>query len=121
MTLPPSRVLERNVPERNRCVMSSKFLDYIATQDKPVLADFWAEWCGPCRMMHPVLEQIAKEWKGKATVVKVNSDEQPALASRFGIHSLPTLILFQGGHEVHRVSGALPAEALKSEFGRWIT
>lgn len=121
MTLPPSRVLERNVPERNRCVMSSKFLDYIATQDKPVLADFWAEWCGPCRMMHPVLERIAKEWKGKATVVKVNSDEQPALASRFGIHSLPTLILFKEGREVHRVSGALPAETLKAEFARWIT
>jgi len=100
--------------------MSSKFLDYIATQDKPVLADFWADWCGPCRMMHPVLEQLAKEWKGKATVVKVNSDEQPALASRFGIHSLPTLILFQNGREVHRVSGALPAAALKAEFSRWV-
>jgi thioredoxin 1 len=100
--------------------MSSKFLDYIATQDKPVLADFWAEWCGPCRMMHPVLEELSKDWKGKATVVKVNSDEQPDLAQRFDIHSLPTLILFSGGKEVHRVSGARPASALKAEFARWI-
>ncbi len=100
--------------------MTNKFLDYIATQDKPVLADFWAEWCGPCRMMHPVLEGLAKEWKGKATVVKVNTDEQPDLSSRFGIRSIPTLILFDKGKEVHRVSGALPAEALKREFAQWV-
>ena len=100
--------------------MSNKFLDYIATQEQPVLADFWAEWCGPCRMMHPVLEGLAKEWKGKATVVKVNTDEQPDLSSRFNIRSIPTLILFDKGQEVHRVSGALPAEALKREFARWV-
>jgi thioredoxin 1 len=100
--------------------MSSQFLDYIATQDKPVLADFWAEWCGPCRMMHPVLESLSKDWKGQATVVKVNSDEQPALAARFNIQSLPTMVLFVGGQEVHRVSGARPAAALKAEFARWV-
>jgi thioredoxin 1 len=100
--------------------MASKFLDYIATQDQPVLADFWAEWCGPCRMMHPVLEAVAKDWKGKATVVKINSDEQPELAARFNIHSLPTFVLFKGGQEVHRVSGARPAAALKAEFAAWV-
>lgn len=101
--------------------MATKFLDYIATQEQPVLADFWAEWCGPCRMMHPVLEEVARDWKGKATVVKINADEQPELASRFGIHSLPTLVLFKGGQEVHRVSGARPATALKAEFSRWVS
>jgi thioredoxin len=100
--------------------MSNKFLDYIATEDKPVLADFWAEWCGPCRMMHPVLEGLSKEWKGKASVVKVNTDEQPDLSSQFGIHSIPTMILFDKGKEVHRVSGAMPAAALKREFAQWI-
>jgi thioredoxin len=101
--------------------MSSKFLDYIATQDKPVLADFWAEWCGPCRMMHPVLEGLSQDWKGKATVVKINTDEQPDLARRYGINSIPTLILFDKGQEVHRVSGALPAAALKAQFARWVS
>lgn len=100
--------------------MTTKFLDYIATQDQPVLADFWAEWCGPCKMMHPVLEQVAKDWKGKATVVKIDTDAQPDLAARFGIRSIPTLILFDKGREVHRVSGAMPAAALKAEFARWI-
>lgn len=100
--------------------MASKFLDYVATQDTPVLADFWAEWCGPCRMMHPVLQELSREWKGRATVVKINSDEQPDLAARFGISALPTLVLFDKGREVHRVSGAMPLQALKAEFGRWI-
>ena len=100
--------------------MSSKFLDYIATQEKPVLADFWAEWCGPCRMMHPVLEGLSKEWKDKATVVKINTDEQPDLAQRYDIRSIPTLILFDKGKEVHRVSGAMPTHALKAQFSRWV-
>ncbi len=100
--------------------MASKFLDYLATQDKPVLADFWADWCGPCRMMHPVLQELAREWKGRATVVKINSDEQPELAARFNISALPTLVLFDGGKEVHRVSGAMPLQALNAEFGRWV-
>jgi thioredoxin len=100
--------------------MKGKFLDFIAAQDKPVLADFWAEWCGPCRMVAPVVESLAQEWKGKAVVVKVNTDEQPGLSQRFGISGIPTLILFHGGKEVHRVSGALPLAALRREFAKWV-
>ncbi len=100
--------------------MSSEFLHLIANSDKPVLADFWAEWCGPCRMMAPVLHDLAKEWKGKAVVVKVDTDAHPDLSGQFGISGIPTLILFQGGREVHRVSGAMPLAAVKAQFGRWV-
>jgi len=100
--------------------MNGKFLEFISAQDKPVLADFWAEWCGPCRMMAPVLSELAKDWKGKVTVVKINSDQQPDLSSRFGISGIPTFILFKAGKEVHRVSGAMPLAALKEQFKKWI-
>ena len=82
----------------------------------PVVVDFWAPWCGPCRAMAPMFEQAASELAGKARFVKVNVDEQQALASRHGIRAIPTLVLFRGGAEVKRHSGALDAGALK----RWV-
>jgi thioredoxin len=100
--------------------MADKFLDFIASQKTPVLADFWAAWCGPCRMMEPVLKDLSREWKGRATVVKINTDEQPALARRFDITAMPTMVLFQDGKEVHRVRGAQPLASLKAEFAPWV-
>jgi thioredoxin 1 len=96
--------------------MATDFLEFLATTEKPVLADFWAEWCGPCKMMAPVLKELAHDWKGRLTVVKVNTDERPALAQKFQISGIPTLILFKHGKEVHRSSGAMPLAQLKREF-----
>jgi thioredoxin 1 len=79
----------------------------------PVVADFWAEWCGPCRMITPVLKELAKDYKDKLKVVKINVDEEPDLASRFGIQSIPTLLFFKGGQMVKQQIGAVPRPVLE--------
>ena len=76
-----------------------------------VLVDFWATWCGPCRMLAPVIEQLGAQYEGKVVVGKVDTDEQPALAMQFGIMSIPTVILFKDGKEVERKVGVMPAQA----------
>ena len=78
----------------------------------PFLVDFWAQWCGPCQMLGPILEQIATDFKGRANVGKVNVDENPNLAGKFGVMSIPTLILFVGGQEKERLVGLVPKERL---------
>jgi thioredoxin 1 len=79
----------------------------------PVVADFWAEWCGPCRMIAPVLKELAKDYKDKLKVAKINVDEEPDLASRFGIQSIPTLLFFKGGQMVKQQIGAVPRPVLE--------
>ena len=80
--------------------------DQIIAGEKPVLVDFWAPWCGPCRMIAPVIEEIAAEFDGKAVVGKVNVDEDPGLAQRYGVMSIPTLIILKGGKVVEQAVGA---------------
>ena len=96
---------------------SASFDEFIQSHDKPVLADFWAEWCGPCKMMGPILKSLAQDWKDRLTVIKVNTEEKPHLAQRFNISAIPTMILFKNGEEIHRVQGAMPLAQLKSELG----
>jgi len=86
--------------------------------DVPVLVDFWAEWCGPCRALAPTLEKIAEEYDGKLKIGKLNVDENPALAGQYGVRSIPTMILFKDGKEVGKIIGALPQNEIESALDK---
>lgn len=98
--------------------LPKSFNDLIQQSDRPVLVDFWAEWCGPCRMVSPTIEKIAQEYKGKLLVVKINVDEKPHVASQYGIRSIPTIMLFHKGKAMMHQQGALSYDMLKREVDR---
>jgi len=93
-------------------VNDNSFEQDVLQSDQPVLVDFWAAWCGPCRMIAPTVEAIAEKYNGTARVVKVDVDENPSISQRYGIKGIPTLILFKGGKEEERIVGATSKEAL---------
>ncbi len=95
-------------------VTDASFEADVLNSETPVLVDFWAEWCGPCRMIGPALEEIAQELSGKVTIAKINIDEEPEWASKYNVRSIPTLLVFKGGEKVAEKLGAAPKSALKS-------
>ena len=98
-------------------VSDKSFQADVLQSKEPVLVDFWAEWCGPCRAVAPVLEEVAGELKGKLKIVKLNVDENPETAAKYGIQSIPTLMIFKNGEMASRQIGAAP----KAKIVQWIT
>ncbi len=128
----PNRLPARRLGDRAKCAScktpllpvdhpvalgsAEDFDELVRDSAAPVLVDFWAAWCGPCRMVGPEMEKIARQRAGKVVVAKVDTEALPDVAGRFGIRSIPTMILFRGGREDRRLSGAMGADAIVSQL-----
>ena len=101
-------------------VTDSSFKQDVLESELPVLVDFWAPWCGPCRMVSPVVDEISEQYQGKIKVVKINTDENANVANQYGIRSIPTLMIFKGGQRVDMVVGAVPKSTLANTVEKYV-
>ncbi|MCF7764098.1 MAG: thioredoxin [Verrucomicrobia bacterium] len=99
-------------------ITETNFSDEVAKSQIPVLVDFWAEWCGPCKMIAPLLDELASEYDGKAKIAKVNIDEQQSLAVKFGVRAVPTLLIFKGGEVAEQIVGVKSKRDLKASLDK---
>lgn len=97
-------------------VLTDANFEEVINSGKPVLVDFWAEWCGPCKMIGPVVEELAGDYDGKAVIAKLNVDENPQTTAKFGVRSIPTLLVFKGGQVVDKQIGAVPKSVLNQKL-----
>ncbi len=101
-------------------VTDSTFKQEVIESEIPVLVDFWAPWCGPCKMVAPIVDEVAVQYNGQVKVVKLNTDENPNVASQYGIRSIPTLMIFKGGEQVEIVVGAVPKTTLAKALEKYL-
>ncbi|KAK4576725.1 hypothetical protein RGQ29_027322, partial [Quercus rubra] len=101
-------------------ITDANWQSLVLESESPVLVEFWAPWCGPCRMIHPVIDELAKQYAGKIKCYKVNTDESPSIATRYGIRSIPTVIIFKNGEKKDTVIGAVPKSTLTTSIEKFL-